>query len=220
MKRNSEEQNEIVKEALERFETASDGWSDIYEQSVADVSFIDDDEGQWEDSVRESRHNRPCLTFDKLSASVDRVVGGQMAQMPSVKVRAAEEGDEDIAEVYQGLIRQIDQRGIQAFKTAFKFAVKSGWGCLLVDHDYINDVSLDQDIILREIKNPFSVLLDPIIQAQHVQEARFGFMFEDMERQEFSRLYPDAESYPGESDFTTTGNMDSWVSEDFVRVAD
>ena len=220
MKRNSEEQNEIVKEALERFETASDGWSDIYEQSVADVSFIDDDEGQWEDSVRESRHNRPCLTFDKLSASVDRVVGGQMAQMPSVKVRAAEEGDEDIAEVYQGLIRQIDQRGIQAFKTAFKFAVKSGWGCLLVDHDYIDDVSLDQDIILREIKNPFSVLLDPIIQAQHVQEARFGFMFEDMARQEFSRLYPDAESYPGESDFTTTGNMDSWVSEDFVRVAD
>ena len=220
MKRNSEEQNEIVKEALERFETASDGWSDIYEQSVADVSFIDDDEGQWEDSVRESRHNRPCLTFDKLSASVDRVVGGQMAQMPSVKVRAAEEGDEDIAEVYQGLIRQIDQRGIQAFKTAFKFAVKSGWGCLLVDHDYIDDVSLDQDIILRESKNPFSVLLDPIIQAQHVQEARFGFMFEDMERQEFSRLYPDAESYPGESDFTTTGNMDSWVSEDFVRVAD
>ena len=220
MKRNSEEQNEIVKEALERFETASDGWSDIYEQSVADVSFIDDDEGQWEDSVRESRHNRPCLTFDKLSASVDRVVGGQMAQMPSVKVRAAEEGDEDIAEVYQGLIRQIDQRGIQAFKTAFKFAVKSGWGCLLVDHDYIDDVSLDQDIILREIKNPFSVLLDPIIQAQHVQEARFGFMFEDMERKEFDRLYPDAESYPGESDFTTTGNMDSWVSEDFVRVAD
>ena len=220
MKRNSEQQNEIVKEALERFETASDGWSDIYEQSVADVSFIDDDEGQWEDSVRESRHNRPCLTFDKLSAPVDRVVGGQMAQMPSVKVRAAEEGDEDIAEVYQGLIRQIDQRGIQAFKTAFKFAVKSGWGCLLVDHDYIDDVSLDQDIILREIKNPFSVLLDPIIQAQHVQEARFGFMFEDMERQEFSRLYPDAESYPGESDFTTTGNMDSWVSEDFVRVAD
>ena len=50
MKRNSEQQNEIVKEALERFETASDGWSDIYEQSVADVSFIDDDEGQWEDS--------------------------------------------------------------------------------------------------------------------------------------------------------------------------
>ena len=220
MKRNQEEKDEIVQEARERFDNASEGWGDIYEQSLSDISFIDDDEGQWEDSVRESRHNRPCLTFDKLSASVDRVVGGQMAQMPSVKVRAAEEGDEDIAEVYQGLIRQIDQRGIQAFKTAFKFAVKSGWGCLMVDHNYIDDVSLDQDIILREIKNPFSVLLDPIIQAQHVQEARFGFMFEDMERKEFERLYPEAKSYSGEGDFETRGNLDTWVTDDYVRVAD
>tara|TARA_Y100001963_G_scaffold77771_1_gene107779 strand:- start:3604 stop:5580 length:1977 start_codon:yes stop_codon:yes gene_type:complete len=220
MKRNQEEKDEIVQEARERFDNASEGWGDIYEQSLSDISFIDDDEGQWEDSVRESRHNRPCLTFDKLSASVDRVVGGQMAQMPSVKVRAAEEGDEDIAEVYQGLIRQIDQRGIQAFKTAFKFAVKSGWGCLMVDHNYIDDVSLDQDIILREIKNPFSVLLDPIIQAQHVQEARFGFMFEDLERKEFERLYPEAKSYSGEGDFETRGNLDTWVTDDYVRVAD
>ena len=220
MKRNQEEKDEIVQEARERFDNASEGWGDIYEQSLSDISFIDDDDGQWEDSVRESRHNRPCLTFDKLSASVDRVVGGQMAQMPSVKVRAAEEGDEDIAEVYQGLIRQIDQRGIQAFKTAFKFAVKSGWGCLMVDHNYIDDVSLDQDIILREIKNPFSVLLDPIIQAQHVQEARFGFMFEDMERKEFERLYPEAKSYSGEGDFETRGNLDTWVTDDYVRVAD
>jgi len=220
MKRNQEEKDEIVQEARERFDNASEGWGDIYEQSLSDISFIDDDEGQWEDSVRESRHNRPCLTFDKLSASVDRVVGGQMAQMPSVKVRAAEEGDEDIAEVYQGLIRQIDQRGIQAFKTAFKFAVKSGWGCLMVDHNYIDDVSLDQDIILKEIKNPFSVLLDPIIQAQHVQEARFGFMFEDLERKEFERLYPEAKSYSGEGDFETRGNLDTWVTDDYVRVAD
>jgi len=220
MKRNQEEKDEIVQEARERFDNASEGWGDIYEQSLSDISFIDDDEGQWEDSVRESRHNRPCLTFDKLSASVDRVVGGQMAQMPSVKVRAAEEGDEDIAEVYQGLIRQIDQRGIQAFKTAFKFAVKSGWGCLMVDHNYIDDVSLDQDIILKEIKNPFSVLLDPIIQAQHVQEARFGFMFEDLERKEFERLYPEAKSYSGEGDFETRGNLDTWVTDSYVRVAD
>ena len=169
-KRSKKDQENIITEALDRFEVAGDSWSEIYEQSIADVQFVDDDDGQWEDSARESRHNRPCLTFDKLSAAVDRVVGGQLANMPSIKVRAAEEGDEDIAEVYQGLIQQIDQRGIQAFKTAFKFAVKSGWGCVLVDHDYIDDVSLDQDIVIREIKNPFAVLIDPVIQVQNVQE--------------------------------------------------
>ena len=212
--------DDIIAEALDRFDTAADSWSDIYDLSIKDVEFVDDPEGQWEDAARKSRENRPCLTFDKLSSSVDRVVGGQLSNMPSIKIRAAEEGDEDVAEVYQGLIRQIDQRGVQAFKTAFKFAVKSGWGCLLVDHDYIDDTSLDQDIIVREIKNPFSVLLDPIVQAQHVTEARYGFLFEDMERAEFERLYPKAESEAGESDFTSTGNFESWVTEESVRVAD
>ena len=217
-KRSKKDQENIITEALDRFETAADSWSEIYEQSISDVQFVDDDDGQWEDSARESRHNRPCLTFDKLSAAVDRVVGGQLANMPSIKVRAAEEGDEDIAEVYQGLIQQIDQRGIQAFKTAFKFAVKSGWGCVLVDHDYIDDVSLDQDIVIREIKNPFAVLIDPVIQVQNVQEARYGFLFEDLERKEFERLYPDANV--AETDFESTGNGESWISEDQVRVAD
>ena len=217
-KRSKKDQENIITEALDRFEVAGDSWSEIYEQSIADVQFVDDDDGQWEDSARESRHNRPCLTFDKLSAAVDRVVGGQLANMPSIKVRAAEEGDEDIAEVYQGLIQQIDQRGIQAFKTAFKFAVKSGWGCVLVDHDYIDDVSLDQDIVIREIKNPFAVLMDPVIQVQNVQEARYGFLFEDLERKEFERLYPDANV--AETDFESTGNGESWISEDQVRVAD
>jgi hypothetical protein len=217
-KRSKKAQEDIITEALDRFETAGDSWSEIYEKSIEDVQFVDADDGQWDDTSRESRHNRPCLTFDKLSAAVDRVVGGQLANMPSIKIRAAEEGDEDIAEVYQGLIQQIDQSGIQAFKTAFKFAVKSGWGCVLVDHDYIDDVSLDQDIVIREIKNPFAVLIDPVIQAQNVQEARYGFLFEDLERKEFERLYPDANV--AETDFESTGNSESWVSEDLVRVAD
>ena len=218
--RSEEDKQEIIAEALDRFENASDSWSYIYEEAVEDVKFVDDDEdGQWSDQMLKSRANRPCLTFDKLSTSVDRVIGGQLSNMPSVKIRAAEEGDEDIAEVYQGLIRQIDQRGIQAIKTAFKFAVKGGFGCFLVDHDYIDDVSLDQDILIREVKNPFSVLIDPIIQAERTTEARFGFLFQDMERKEFDRLYPDQPDV-SESEFLTSNTSETWITEDYVRVAD
>lgn len=218
--RSEEDKQEIIAEALDRFENASDSWSYIYEEAVEDVKFVDDDkDGQWSDQMLKSRANRPCLTFDKLSTSVDRVIGGQLSNMPSVKIRAAEEGDEDIAEVYQGLIRQIDQRGIQAIKTAFKFAVKGGFGCFLVDHDYIDDVSLDQDILIREVKNPFSVLIDPIIQAERTTEARFGFLFQDMERKEFDRLYPDQPDV-SESEFLTSHTSENWITEDYVRVAD
>ena len=88
-KRSKKAQEDIITEALDRFETAGDSWSEIYEKSIEDVQFVDADDGQWDDTSRESRHNRPCLTFDKLSAAVDRVVGGQLANMPSIKIRAA-----------------------------------------------------------------------------------------------------------------------------------
>ena len=213
-------EQDIITEALHRFETAADSWQETYDLALGDVAFIDEPEGQWDETSKNNRKNRPCLTFDKLSASVDRIVGSQFANMPSIKVRAAEEGDENIAEVFQGLIRQIDQRGLKDFKTAYKFAVKGGWGCFLIDHDYIDDVSLNQDIIIREIKNPFSVLIDPVVQAQSVEEARYGFVFEDIERDEFERMYPEAKSEGSQSDFESTGNFDSWVSQDYVRVAD
>jgi hypothetical protein len=213
-------EQDIITEALHRFETAADSWQDTYDLALGDVAFVDEPESQWDETSKNNRKNRPCLTFDKLSASVDRVVGSQFANMPSIKVRAAEEGDEDTAEVFQGLIRQIDQRGLKAFKTAYKFAVKGGWGCFLIDHDYIDDVSLNQDIIIREMKNPFSVLIDPVVQAQPVEEARYGFVFEDIERDEFERMYPKAKSEGSQSDFESTGNFDSWVSDDYVRVAD
>lgn len=217
--RSSKKKQAIVDEALDRFETASDSWSYCYDAALEDIRFVDSEDGQWDDATRQSRVNRPCLTFDKLSSAVDQVVGQQLQMLPGVKIRGAEEGDQDVAEIYEGLIRQIEQRSGKAYKTAFKFSVKGGWGVWMIDHDYVDDTSMDQDIILREIKNPFSVLFDPIIQVQELKECRYAFMFEDMEKDEFERLYPKAKTGVGER-FYSTGNQRAWINEDTVRVAD
>ena len=217
--RSSKKKQAIVDEALDRFETSSDAWSYCYDAALEDIRFVDSEDGQWDDATRQSRVNRPCLTFDKLSSAVDQVVGQQLQMLPGVKIRGAEEGDQDVAEIYEGLIRQIEQRSGKAYKTAFKFSVKGGWGVWMIDHDYVDDTSMDQDIILREIKNPFSVLFDPIIQVQELKECRYAFMFEDMDKEEFERLYPKAKTGVGER-FYSTGNQRAWINEDTVRVAD
>ena len=217
--RSAKKKQAIIDEAMDRFDTASDSWSYCYNDSLEDIEFVDSEDGQWEDAVRQARINRPCLTFDKLSSAVDQVVGQQLQMLPGVKVRGAEEGDNDVAEIYEGLIRQIEQRGNKAYKTAFKFSVKGGWGVWMIDHDYQDDISMNQDIILREIKNPFSVLFDPIIQIQDMKEARYAFMFDDIEKDEFERMYPKAKTGVGE-DFYSTGNMKTWINEDTIRVAD
>jgi len=217
--RSAKKKQAIIDEAMDRFDTASDSWSYCYNDSLEDIEFVDSEDGQWEDAVRQARINRPCLTFDKLSSAVDQVVGQQLQMLPGVKVRGAEEGDNDVAEIYEGLIRQIEQRGNKAYKTAFKFSVKGGWGVWMIDHDYQDDISMNQDIILREIKNPFSVLFDPIIQIQDMKECRYAFMFDDIEKDEFERMYPKAKTGVGE-DFYSTGNMKTWINEDTIRVAD
>lgn len=217
--RSPKKKQAIIDEALDRFDTASDSWSYCYNDSLEDIEFVDSEDGQWDDSVRQARVNRPCLTFDKLSSAVDQVVGQQLQMLPGVKVRGAEEGDGDVAEIYEGLIRQIEQRGNKAYKTAFKFSVKGGWGVWMIDHDYQDDISMNQDIILREIKNPFSVLFDPIIQIQDMKECRYAFMFDDIEKDEFQRMYPKAKTGVGE-DFYSTGNMKTWINDDTIRVAD
>ncbi len=217
--RSPKKKQAIIDEAMDRFDTASDSWSYCYNDSLEDIEFVDSEDGQWEDAVRQARVNRPCLTFDKLSSAVDQVVGQQLQMLPGVKVRGAEEGDNDVAEIYEGLIRQIEQRGNKAYKTAFKFSVKGGWGVWMIDHDYQDDISMNQDIILREIKNPFSVLFDPIIQIQDMKECRYAFMFDDIEKDEFERMYPKAKTGVGE-DFYSTGNMKTWINEDTIRVAD
>ena len=217
--RSSKKKQAIVDEALDRFETASDAWSGCYDAALEDIRFVDSEDGQWDDATRQSRVNRPCLTFDKLSSAVDQVVGQQLQMLPGVKIRGAEEGDQDVAEIYEGLIRQIEQRSGRAYKTAFKFSVKGGWGVWMIDHDYVDDTSMNQDVILREIKNPFAVLFDPIIQIQELKECRYAFMFEDMDKDEFERLYPKAKTGVGER-FYSTGNQRAWINEDTVRVAD
>ena len=217
--RSSKKKQAIVDEALDRFETSSGAWSYCYDAALEDIRFVDSEDGQWDEATRQSRVNRPCLTFDKLSSAVDQVVGQQLQMLPGVKIRGAEEGDQDVAEIYEGLIRQIEQRSGKAYKTAFKFSVKGGWGVWMIDHDYVDDTSMNQDVILREIKNPFSVLFDPIIQVQELKECRYAFMFEDMDKDEFERLYPKAKTGVGER-FYSTGNERAWINEDTIRVAD
>ena len=91
--RSPKKKQAIIDEALDRFDTASDSWSYCYNDSLEDIEFVDSEDGQWDDSVRQARVNRPCLTFDKLSSAVDQVVGQQLQMLPGVKVRGAEEGD-------------------------------------------------------------------------------------------------------------------------------
>lgn len=218
--RRKPEREGILDEALKRFGVAEEAWSEIYEKALEDIKFVDGGEyAQWTDKALAARKDRPTMTFDKVSGAIDQVVGDHLQNRPGVKVIGAEDDDADVAEIYEGLIRQIESRGVSAYSTGFKFAVKGGLGYWRIKHDYLCADSFDQDIILDEISNPFSVLPDPCIQHESAWKMRYAFVFEDMPKEEFEAKWPKAQSSTS-NDLRPTGTAHSWISEDEVRVAD
>ena len=219
VKRTKRQREGILDEALKRFETAKEAWSEVFSAAAEDIRFVDAVDGQWDEQTRQVRQKRPTMTFDKISGAVDQVVGNHLMNRPAVKVRGAEDDDADTAEIYEGLIRQIEKRGEAAYKNGFKYTVKGGYGAWRVRHDYLDDDSVHQDIILDEVKNPFSVLVDPIVQVQPIIRMRYGFVFDDMPKDEFEKEYPKAKSGMSEG-FEFTGNKREWMNDDTVRVCE
>lgn len=78
-------------------------------------------------------------------------------------MRAAEDSDTDTAEVMNGLIRNIEaaSRADVAFDTAGFFAATGGFGVVRITTEYANDDAFEQDIVFKEVRNPYSVKFDP-----------------------------------------------------------
>ena len=62
---------------------------------------------QWPEMIAKAREaqGRPIQTINRLPAFIDQIVGDARQNKPSIKVHAGEDGDEDIAAIYDGLIR-------------------------------------------------------------------------------------------------------------------
>jgi hypothetical protein len=80
--------------------------------------------------------------------------------------------------------------------TAWLFAVRGGIGYWRMVTDYANDDSFDQEIFIRRVKDPLTVYLDPDINEFDGSDAKFGFVFTDMPKDEFEAKHPEWKDRP------------------------
>ncbi len=225
----------ILVEARERFRRSMEAWDENRKLAEEDIDFRNGD--QWPEQVRKQREQeaRPCLTFNKLEQRIDQVVGdhrqnrtsiqvhpvgGHNDRMPKV-VNLAGTKDYELAEVYTGLIRNIEVQSNAnfAYDTAFDHAVGHGFGFFRIVTEYVSDDVFEQDIRIRRIKNPFTVYFDPDIQEPDGSDANFCFITALMSKDEFQRRFPKAE--PVDWDLGGQGEQyDEWYDGDRVRVAE
>ncbi|MEN6537798.1 MAG: portal protein [Bryobacteraceae bacterium] len=179
---------------------------------------------QWPQDIQQAREqdHRPCLTINRLPATIHQVVNDVRQNRPTPTVSAVDDaGDIETAKVYQGLIRHIERQShapaVRSY--AADYAISIGRGYYRVVTDYASPTSFDQEIYIRRIKNPFSVYFDPSCQQPDYSDAQWAFVVDNLSRDEYKRRWPDSEMARG--GFTSIGDREPiWVSADGVQVAE
>lgn len=223
MKRDTKSDAAILATALERFKRCEEAESDNRKRAREDLSFSLGE--QWDETVRRARQNdpngaRPCLTVDKLDQYVRQVVNDSRQNKPAIKPRAKDEGaDVETAEVLAGIVRHIEDQSSAdiAYDTAAEMATRAGFGFLRVVTDYSSDEGFEQDVFIREVADPFSCYVDPDALQADGSDARYGFAWEDVPREQFEAQYPGADPCGFEA---ASEGVGTWIREDTVRVAE
>ena len=218
----SDKAKTIIATALERFKRCEEAESENRSRSLEDLGFSLG--AQWDEAVRRARETdpngaRPCLTVDKLDQYVRQVVNDARQNKPAIKPRAKDAGaDVETAEVLAGIVRHIEDQSSAdiAYDTAVEMAARAGFGFIRVVTDYCYDEGFEQDILIREVANPFACYVDPDAAQADGSDARYGFAWEDMPRERFEAQYPDADA----SGFDAGGEGEDWIRKDTVRVCE
>jgi hypothetical protein len=218
-----------------RFTVASAAYSDSREDELDDLRFMagsPDNAWQWPQDVLATRgavqgqtiNARPCLTINKLPQHVRLVTNEQRQNRPSGKVIPADDkADVAVAEVFQGIVRHIEYLSDAdvAYDTACDNQVTYGEGYIRILTEYCREDSFDQDLKIGRVRNSFSVYMDPMIHDPCGSDAEWCFITEDIPKEEYERLYPDALPI---SVMMSQGvgdqSLSMWMSQETVRIAE
>ena len=182
---------------------------------------------QWDERTRNERLNdpegaRPCLVVDKLNQHINQVVNDERLNRPQIKVRPVEGGDIEVAKIFDGIIRHIQDRSHAdvAYDTAFEAAVDGGFGYWRILTEYAAPMSFDQDIKIGRIRNRFAVYLDPQRQEPDGSDSEYGFILYKCTKDEFKREFGEKAEAALESFQSDGREFTEWYGEDWVYYAE
>ena len=218
----AEEKDELetdpLHEVRERYEAADEYWNDDRRAALDDIRFRAGEQWPIEIVTQRQKDKRPCLTVDKLNQYVRQIVNDGRQNRPSIKVRPVDSNaDVATAEVFQGLIKHIEENSgaDAAYDCALDSAATSGAGYFRVLTEYARNDTFDQEIRIRRIRNPLSVMIDPMAQEADGSDMKYAFISDLIPKDEFETLYPG--KIP--SDFEVNDEYRAWFGE-MVRVCE
>lgn len=219
----SEEDRKILALARKRFQFAADSEVDVRAASLDDLEFSVGK--QWPEQIKAERDSdgRPSLVINKMPQFIHQVTNEQRQNRPSIKISPVDDqSDVEVAKILEGLIRNIQNTSNAdvAYDSAFDAAVRMGRGFFRVCTDYVDEMSFDQEIKIQQVPNHFAVYLDPSSNEPDGSDANWGFVFDEVDKDEYMIQYPDS-ALTQMASWTSIGDdyLD-WIDKNTCRLAE
>lgn len=216
-------EDDLLKDAREAFELAADHEAENRREALDDLRFARLGE-QWPETVRRDREldGRPCLTINRLPAFIRQVVNDARLNKPAIVCHPVDDAaDPETAEVFNGLIRHIEQSSDAevAYDTALDFAVTAGFGYFRINTRYAREDAFEQDIVIERVANPFSVYGDPNSTAADSSDWNTAFVVDTLPKAAFEARWKGAEPVDWSAD-GYAGLNERWLEGDRITVAE
>ena len=187
--------DDLLALARERMDDAYSAELEHRERAEDDLRMVTGDQWPEEERLEREADGRPTLTINLLAQNVRQVTGQIRSLNPAIRVTAADSAaSKDTAEIMEGMIRHIEYKSDAAsvYEQAAESAAACSMGYWRVRADYAEGDTFDQELMIERIYNPFSVFFDPLAKHPTRRDARYCFVVEEMDKDDFIAQYPDA----------------------------
>lgn len=205
----------------ELFNDDLEGESENRSAALEDIRFARLGE-QWPDEAKlaREREGRPCLTINRLPSFIRQVVNDSRLNKPQIKVKPVDDkADTETAEILSGLIRNIEYTSGAdvAYDTALESAVTCGMGFFRIDTEYTSDDEFTQDICIKRVTNPLSVVFDTNSESLDGSDWTHAFLIDWITEDEYKRRFNKKECTSFASD--AADGVSNKQNDDLVRIA-
>lgn len=215
----------LLKEIRRRYTYGMDSWRKIRDEGAKDMRYLTGD--PWEPKEKEARRqaNRPALAMDELNQYTNELINGVRESKRAVKVIPKGTGSHDKeAELRANMIRDIEyaSQAQTAYVTGLEGAVNRSYGYWKWTTEFSTDTAgpdaFVQSLRIRQIQNPDNVLLDPDFKKSDASDIMWGFILDQIPRDQYKDRYPNAQL----TDFSPEHKVfaPQWIKDNEIQVAE
>lgn len=212
----------VTKKIRNRIEKWDKWWRINRELYYEWIQFVLGDQWKEDESKLFERYNKIPLTFNKLGALTNHMLGNQQQNTPSIQISPDQSVPEQTAEVRAALVKNIslDSDTKSIYQWAFQCALIGGHGAYGIRTKYKDKHSFDLEIEVYRINDPTRAYWDVSAETPCKTDGMYAGIKTRMSRKKFRSIYGKKVEANIGSDSLNNDVSLNWADDDSITIID